>query len=76
MGQGAGGQGGKTPGAQKAVTDDRADPSNVSDTKADPPRFGASVEERRSATWIWIAIGVILLGVAAVAVLYYFGVIK
>ncbi|MDQ3341195.1 MAG: serine/threonine protein kinase [Myxococcota bacterium] len=65
----------KTPGAMQAIQVN--DASNVSDTKADPPRFGQSVAERGSASKIiYIIIGVILVAAATVAALYLLGYIK
>ena len=53
------------------------DESSVADTKAEPPRFGASVAERGGGTkLIWIAIAVVLAVVATVATLYFLGYIK
>jgi len=67
----------KTPGAMPAVKDDRADPSNVADTKAEPQRFGASIAERSTTSKvIWIAIGVILVVAATIGILYGLGFIK
>jgi serine/threonine protein kinase len=65
----------KTPGAMQSVQVN--DTSNVSDTKADPPRFGQSVAERSSkVTWMYIVIGVVLVAAATVAALYFLGYIR
>jgi len=66
----------KTPGAMAAVND-RPDPSNVADTKAEPQRFGASLAERSTTSKvIWIVIGVILVAAATIGILYGLGYIK
>jgi serine/threonine protein kinase len=64
----------KTPGALPAVKDTEV---NISDTNAEPDRFGASVAERSSTSRIiYIAIGLILVAAATIAVLYKLGFIK
>ena len=50
---------------------------SVADTKAEPPRFGASVADRGGGTkLIWIAIAVVLAVAGTVATLYFLGYIK
>ena len=59
----------------KGEGDSAHDASNVSDTKAEPQRFGASAAEGSSKI-IWVAIAVVLAVVATVATLYFLGLIK
>ncbi len=52
-------------------------PDTVPDsTQRQPQRFGQSIAERSSSKLVWIAIAVVLVIAAAVAVLYFAGLIK
>jgi eukaryotic-like serine/threonine-protein kinase len=74
---------GKTPGPEKRETlktkkaaSERETNDGAATDPGLPPRFGASVAERKSSKLIWFVIAAILAAAAGVAALYFAGLIK